>query len=149
MAEFQYKLDGVDKVIDELSKLSKKLQRKTAVNAARRAMVPIRDAAKANARKLDDPKTKNKIYRNIAIQQRSRMGRRIGGVVMSVGVRGCGRKGGTGAGWDTFYWRFLEFGTARTRAKPFLRPAFGESQQQQAIDNLSDEFWRGINESTN
>jgi HK97 gp10 family phage protein len=24
----------------------------------------------------------------------------------------------------TFYWRFLEFGTARMSAKPFLRPAF-------------------------
>lgn len=149
MAEFQYKLDGVDKVIDELSKLSKKVQRKTSVNATRRAMVPVRNAAKANVQKLDDPKTKNKIYRNIAIQQRSRIGRRIGGVAMSVGIRGGGRKGGTGAGGDTFYWRFLDFGTAKTRAKPFLRPAFGESQQQQAIDILADELWKGINESTN
>lgn len=34
---------------------------------------------------------------------------------------------------DAFYWRFVEFGTATMRARPFLRPAF-ESHKRQAVD---------------
>lgn len=34
---------------------------------------------------------------------------------------------------DAFYWSFVEFGTAKIPARPFMRPAF-ESKKQQAID---------------
>lgn len=34
---------------------------------------------------------------------------------------------------DSFYWRFVEFGTAKDRAQPFLRPAF-ETKKQQAVE---------------
>lgn len=34
---------------------------------------------------------------------------------------------------DAFYWRFLEFGTAKMSAHPFLRPAF-EAQKEAAIE---------------
>jgi HK97 gp10 family phage protein len=36
------------------------------------------------------------------------------------------------AGRDAFYWRFVEFGTAKMPAQPFLRPAF-ESKKQDAL----------------
>lgn len=35
---------------------------------------------------------------------------------------GAGNPGG-----DTFYWRFLEFGTSKMKAKPFMRPAMNEN----------------------
>lgn len=148
MAEFEYKLSGFDGFIKEISRLTHKMQRSTARKAARKAMIPVRDAARANARSVDDPATAEKIYRNIAIQERSKTGRQIGGVAMSVGVRGGGRQGGAGSGGDTFYWRFLEFGTAKMPAHPILRPAFGESEQQQAINILSDELWKGISNAS-
>lgn len=34
---------------------------------------------------------------------------------------------------DSYYWRFLEFGTAKMAAKPFLRPAF-EATKDNAVD---------------
>lgn len=34
---------------------------------------------------------------------------------------------------DPFYWRFVEFGTSRVRARPFLRPAF-ERKKLDAIE---------------
>lgn len=147
MAEAQFKLTGADGIIDNMAALTTKLQKTTARRAARRAMVPIRNAARVNAQRIDDPKTKNKIYSNIAIQERSRTGRQIGGVAFSVGVRGGGRKGGTGAGGDTYYWRFKEFGTKNAAATPILRPAFNESNQQQAISILISELWAGIEDA--
>jgi len=33
---------------------------------------------------------------------------------------------------STFYWRFIEFGTSKMPAKPFLRPAF-EGQKENAV----------------
>ena len=32
--------------------------------------------------------------------------------------------------WPPFWWRFVEFGTAKMAAKPFMRPAFDVSSQQ-------------------
>lgn len=83
---------------------------------------------------MDDAGTDEAIWKNIAVANNARAGRKEGGIVMSVGVRGGaksyannaenrrkGRAGKTNAtggskanpGGDTWYWRFLEFGTSR------------------------------------
>jgi len=36
---------------------------------------------------------------------------------------------------DAWYWRFLEFGTRKMAARPFLRPAL-ESRRTQAVDAI-------------
>lgn len=36
---------------------------------------------------------------------------------------------------DAFYWRFLEFGTKKMAAKPFMRPAF-ETRKYEAIEAM-------------
>ena len=38
---------------------------------------------------------------------------------------------------DAYYWRFVEFGTSKMVARPFLRPAF-EAKKSQAVDALRD-----------
>ena len=38
-------------------------------------------------------------------------------------------------GGETFYWRFVELGTSRTAAKPFLRPALNNN-----VDGVQDGF---------
>ena len=38
---------------------------------------------------------------------------------------------------DSFYWRFVEFGTAKMAAKPFMRPAF-ERMKVQAVEAIRD-----------
>jgi HK97 gp10 family phage protein len=39
-------------------------------------------------------------------------------------------KGGAVAGFAAFYARFVEYGTIKTRAKPFLRPALDELKEK-------------------
>lgn len=37
---------------------------------------------------------------------------------------------------DAYYWRFLEFGTSKLPAKPFLRPAF-DTKKTQAVEAIA------------
>ena len=42
---------------------------------------------------------------------------------------------------DPFYWRFVEFGTSKMPAKPFMRPAFEQSKEKaetEIIKTLKD-----------
>ncbi|EPM57676.1 phage-like protein [Pseudomonas syringae pv. actinidiae ICMP 19071] len=79
---------GLEGVVQKMKTLPGKLQRSGLRKAARRAMNIVRDAAKANAKALDDPKTAEKVWKNIATQESAKRSRQEGGVVMRVGVRG-------------------------------------------------------------
>jgi len=47
--------------------------------------------------------------------------------------RNQGKKGNLSQ--DAWYWRFVEFGTVKMSAKPFLRPAF-EGKKMEAVDAI-------------
>jgi HK97 gp10 family phage protein len=157
--DFDVQITAKGDVIDRLSKLPDKLQKKGAVRASRLAMRVALNAAKAAARNLDDKKTGEQIWRNLALQNSPRSGRRIGGVVTRLGVRGGarqyadtrenrrkGRVGGTyktlgdkgNPGGDTWYWRFLELGTKRMGKQEFLTPALEDNAQM--IEGLLAEY---------
>lgn len=131
-------IHGVDEINRKLRQLSKRAGKNAMRRALRKGANVIRDAARRNARGLDDPDTGEQIYKNIVTQGGgSRMEKRLGGPVMRVGVLGGAKakKGGgtfaTGGdkanpGGDTWYWRLLEFGTSKMRAQPILRPAAAE-----------------------
>ena len=40
--------------------------------------------------------------------------------------------------WPPFWWRFVEFGTSKMSAKPFLRPAFDTNVNSVAEEMKSD-----------
>lgn len=44
---------------------------------------------------------------------------------------------------DAYYWLFVEFGTAKMPARPFLRPAF-EASKERAVDTFSDELRKAV-----
>lgn len=44
---------------------------------------------------------------------------------------------------DAFYWRFLEFGTDRAAAKPFMRPAF-EAKKHEAVARFVEVLRKGV-----
>lgn len=46
-------------------------------------------------------------------------------------------------GGDTFYWRFLEFGTERSRARPFMRPAVDQAGQR-AVNTFITEYQKAL-----
>jgi HK97 gp10 family phage protein len=108
-----------------------------------RAAVPMRNEAKINAPILEEPdKRRNRgtLLRAISIW-RKRVTRYA--VTYYVGVRGVSRqkiakfkresgKSSTENPNDPFYWKFLEFGTSKMRARPFLRPAF-EAKKTESV----------------
>ncbi|EKT4528875.1 HK97 gp10 family phage protein [Pseudomonas putida] len=128
--EISARLQGVKAATDKMVGLTPKLRRSGLRKAARQAMNIVRDDARARAKALDDPDTAEKIFRNIITQESGRQGRREGGVVMKVGVRGGASsnqhsKDASGnPGGDTRHWRYLEFGTKHNPPAPFMRPAF-------------------------
>jgi len=130
--DIQFKIEGLDGVIDRISRLQDRFQKSSVRKAARRAMNLVRDSARAKVSRIDDPATAAEIWKNI-ITQESRRGRQQGGIMMRVGVRGGSitRKGfkrtSGGPGGITVHWRHVELGNERTRAQPFMRPALAEN----------------------
>lgn len=137
MADNQW--SGVDQALAKMRTLPDKLQKKGLKKAVRAGTLPWVKAAKRNARQLDDPQTPLRIADNIITQFSGPLSRKSKGIAYRVGVAGGAfnkylntkanrRKGQVGktredAGGSTWYWRFLELGTSRQRARPFLRPA--------------------------
>jgi len=129
---------GLAEIERKLKLLPERVGQRAMRRALRKGANVIRDAARANAKRIDDPETREQIWRNITVAGGGReRERQAGGVMMRVGVRGGARDmrkygeffgaGRRNPGGDTWYWRFVEFGTSRSRAQPFMRPAAASS----------------------
>ena len=129
----RFDIQGLNGVVNKMRTLGPRLRKKGLRKAARAAMSIVRDAAKANAKAIDDPATREKVFRNIITQEATKQSRREGGVVMRVGVRGgaSSNQHSTDAsgnpGGDTRHWRYIEFGTEHIGGQPFMRPAFSNN----------------------
>lgn len=131
----QVSITGADDIKRRLKLLPEEMQKKALGPAARKGMKIVRDTATRNAASIDDPKTPNNIAKNIIVQRSGPQSKRVGGLVLRVGVRGGARKpkeskeaaARSAPGGATWYWRFLEFGTAHSRARPFLQEALSSN----------------------
>lgn len=124
MAGVEVKIDGLEELSRRMKLIAdNKTAKRIARKAARKAMNIVRDAARQNAKMLDDPKTSEKIWKNISTQAGKSRDRNA--VVMRVGVRGGARipytnnddnrrAGRLGQSYQlegsTWYWRLVEFG---------------------------------------
>lgn len=134
--EITFKLTGAEALQRKLRDFAPKMQRKGVRSASRKGMKPVLDSARANAKQFDDPATGVSIWRQIIIKEGKRL--RDGSIVMRVGVAGGARSSkGKSPPW---YWRLLEFGTERMRARPFMRPALENN-----IGKVADTFVREAN----
>jgi HK97 gp10 family phage protein len=150
------KLEGLDGLLDRMRALPREVVSKNggpARAALFRGARVIRDAARAKA-----PVRSGFLQKQIAAL-RSRDPKRFGASEMySVGIKGGARKkyantkrnvrkGRAGQEYETagnaYYWRFMEFGTARMPARPFLRPAF-EANKEKAMQTIVDELNKGL-----
>lgn len=143
--DMSFKISDPDKVLDKLVALPKKFKNKVARKALRQAMNIVRDAARANAAALDNPETELNIAKFIVTAENSRLGRRNNGVAMRVGVMGGARPLSGDPPPSPWYWRFVEFGTAKQPAQPFMRNAF-EQNIPQVVDKLMSELKKGLDE---
>lgn len=149
----EFEIKGLDGVLTKLRTLSPKLQKKGLVAAVRKGANIVRDDARNRAKAFDDPSTPKPIWREIVTRVNGRRGRQEGGVVMQVGVRGGARSdrstrssnASNDSGSNVFYWRFLEFGTSKMAAQPFMRPAL-ESNTEKATDAIVTELKRQLDE---
>lgn len=128
---FDVKIEGADEILRKLKLLPERVVRNAMRRALRKGANVIRDAARNNAKRIDDPETREQIWKNIAVAGGGRRREReVGGVMMRVGVRGGARFNRSGdslpGGNTTGHWRFVELGTSQARAQPFLRPAGAE-----------------------
>lgn len=127
------KLDGVDELKRALAEAATTIRTKAVRGALREAGKVIQAAARAAAPVLAVPtktRTPGTVKKNILVRA-SKFARQAGdeGVYINVrGIRGKARvkklgRGGAKNPNDPYYWRFLEFGTRKMAARPFLRPA--------------------------
>lgn len=144
--EIGFNLDGVPELNAKLAEVSEDVKFKGGRFALRKAANLVRDNARQQAARVDDPLTPEEIEKNIVVRWSGSTFRKTGNLHFRVGILGgakghaaaSGEVSGQGAGnpgGDTYYWRFLEFGTAKMPAQPFMRPALAES-----IGAVSSEF---------
>lgn len=121
-----FNLKGADELSARFKGLAEEMRRKVVLPAAKDAMDIVLLDAQDRAARVDDPETANFIPANLAMIERKALGEEVGAVVISVGVRmrKRGQKGG-----NTFYWWWVELGTEKNRAKPFLRPALANNRE--------------------
>ena len=134
------KVQGMDRIKRKLDQLSNPRKAKQiARKAGRQAMNIVRDAARSNAKAIDDPETREMIQKNIAVQAgktqnpneiRMRVGVRGGASQNQHSVSTAGLSGG-----DTRHWRYLELGTSKMPAVPFMRIAFFNN-----LDSVANKF---------
>lgn len=176
MSNSQFGLHGIESLTAKFGAINYDLKFKGGRAALRRAANLVRAKAEANALRVDDPKTREIIAKNIVVRFSKKRFQSNGDLMFRVGVLGGARmtseadrkrrrrKGGSGMtleelgeisgagkgnpGGDTFYWRFVEFGTQRNSAKPFMRPAL-ESSAQEATNEFIRSYNRSIDRAIN
>jgi HK97 gp10 family phage protein len=140
--EVLIRLDGVDGLLRALKGMPAKIRARAVRAALRKAALVIRQDAKARAPVLQAPvpyRTPGTVRRRISVRN-SKFARQAGDEGVFIGVKPLrGRtdtrrygKAGSRNPNDPFYWRFLEFGTAKMTARPFLGPA-ARSKGEEAV----------------
>lgn len=164
MLKTEYKMEGLEAIqqkIDAIKASATNIESGESERGVklglRKAANHIRDQVKANAERLDDPNTPENIAANISVRWDGKHFRRTHDPKFRVGVRGGAKgyakasgemkgKGKDNPGGDTFYWRFIEFGTEKIPARPFLRPAL-RSGSQEAIKIFIENYKKSLDRS--
>lgn len=159
-----YNLNGLPELLGKLEGLQQDIKRKGGRFALRKAAQVIRDQARKNAERVDDPASPENISLNIVERWSGRTFKQTGNMKFRIGVLGGAkayantrenvRKGRAGQiystggdsgnpGGDTWHWRLLEFGTEKMRANPIFRPV-PQQAGQQAADVFVKEYGKAI-----
>lgn len=146
------KVEGLSQIHKALSEFGRKVSNKIAVKAMREGGKIVREQARQNAPILSQStphrragtlkkaiKSSTKVLKNGKIGTVIRVKTLTTKQIETFKVR-SGKKGALNPK-DPYYWRFIEFGTSKMPAKPFLRPAFEQSKEKavtEIIKTLKD-----------
>lgn len=163
----QFGLQGVEALTAKFGAINYDVKFKGGRFALRKAANIIVKAAKQGALSIDDPKTSEKIYKNLVTRFGKRRFKATGDLQFRVGVLGGAQskgkakkrkgriaptlsdlgeiagQGKNNPGGDTFYWRFIEFGGENTTAHPFMRPAL-ENNTGKATNEFISQYKKSI-----
>lgn len=146
----KFELNGVDELVKKLKKLQKEAVEKIAPKALKQAADVVAGEAKRRASLLDNPESPENIAKNIVVRKAGKRQTPPNAIKYRIGVSGGGKesdgeekvtrsgkvKKGP-AGGDTWYWRFIEFGTIKVSARPFMRPSMAAKEQEAAARFIS------------
>lgn len=136
--EVEVQMNGLDELKKKLEGLKYDVAKKGGRFALRKAAQVVQAQVKLNAEEIDRKETPNSIPKNIGISWSGKLNKRTGDLGFRVGVMGGSKQSenaggitvkGNAPGGSTWYWRFVEFGTEKTAANPFLVPAFKQTLQ--------------------
>ena len=130
MAGEVVRIEGLDNLKRKLAEVPKAMRKRVLRNALAAGAREVRDVAKRNApvmtlgTSLKAPYRKPGTVKQAIRVRTSKADRRAGDVGVFVNVRPAksGQRGAKNPN-DPFYWRFLEFGTKKMQARPFLQRA--------------------------
>lgn len=128
----------LERLNKRLQALAEKIGKKAMRGAARKAMTKVRNDVKAAAPEDLNDDDNVKIKTSVAMLAKWK-GKDL---YVKVGIRGGAKKNP-----DTpYYFRMVEFGTAKMAARPFMRPAL-ESNAQQIMDTVVQELNRALDKA--
>nr|WP_113869631.1 HK97-gp10 family putative phage morphogenesis protein [Brenneria salicis]NMN90975.1 HK97 gp10 family phage protein [Brenneria salicis ATCC 15712 = DSM 30166]RBP57330.1 HK97 gp10 family phage protein [Brenneria salicis ATCC 15712 = DSM 30166]RLM28533.1 hypothetical protein BHG07_17240 [Brenneria salicis ATCC 15712 = DSM 30166] len=132
MIDFGLDFSGLNDIARDLEKLSRAENNKV-----------LRDATRAGAEVLKEevidraPVRTGKMRKNVVVL--TQKSRRKGEISSGVHIRGVNPRTGNSDNTmkadnprNAFYWRFVEMGTIKAPAHPFVRPAFDARQEEAA-----------------
>lgn len=150
MSNVKFEIQGLEQLQSKLERLSNPKKVKSIVRKSlRQAANIVRNAARNNAKLVDDPETAEKIWKNISVQAGKT--RNTSEVKMRIGVRGGASFSNPNppnlSGGDTRHWRWIEFGSVHNPPVPFMRPALINNIQpvtDKFVQVMSDEINKAL-----
>lgn len=151
------KVEGLKELGERMQNLSRDINKRVATAATASAARVVRNATKANIDALQLVDTGN-MRAAVAVQKSKRtqltsehrVGVKSGGGYRAGDIAGgktsdvkAAKSGAGRLGVDAYYWRFLEFGTVKRPASPFLRPGF-ENNKNKAVEEMKKVLERRI-----
>lgn len=152
MAGEVVRIEGLENLKRKLAEVPKAMRKRVLRNALAAGAREVRDVAKRNApvltlgTSLKAPYRKPGTVKQAIRVRTSKADRRAGDVGVFVNVRPAkaGQRGAKNPN-DPFYWRFLEFGTKKMPARPFLQRA--TSALPKALTIFQERIAKWINET--
>jgi HK97 gp10 family phage protein len=121
--EVEGTLQGIDELVLKLRLVNDDMQFKSGRFALRKAGKILETAIIGEMMRIDKESTREAIWRNVKLRFAPRRFKRTGDLSFRIGILGGAKSRQQNAknpGGDTFYWRFLEFGTERYPAQRYI-----------------------------
>lgn len=132
----EIKVDGLDSLMRALHELPDRVAKNALRSAVNAGATEIKRGAREKA-PVDTGRLKRSLYQRQIREQSS-----LYQQTYFVGVRTGPKRGKDGKkdySQDAWYWKFVEFGTSKIVARPFLRPAF-EGNKEAAVNRIAEKL---------